>query len=309
MIKQKKFLNQQAKEQKKQQAAGTKVQPFFLYLPFQGVHEPLQVPEKYLDMYPKKTGNDKIKAAMLTALDDAIGSIITTLKSTPLYTNTIIVFTSDNGAPPGVGGSNAPLRGHKHQLWEGGLRVPAFFHAPSLLDQRRRGTIHTGLFHVSDWLPTLVNLAGGNTIRNKPIDGLDIFESLSTGSPSPRTELIHDIVDDSGSKKTSIKGPHKAVRVGRYKYLTEPPSIPGNAWKHYFYDIISDKEEQHNLADSTNTTIMTALQHAQDRLKFYANDAIKAWVSDPSCVGPLAPHALGNGSKKYWGPYCDPILK
>jgi arylsulfatase A-like enzyme len=64
-------------------------------------------------------------------------------------------YTSDNGAQPGQGGTNAPLRGWKTQLYEGGVKVPGFVHSP-LLPAVARGTIHHGLFHVADWLPTIV---------------------------------------------------------------------------------------------------------------------------------------------------------
>merc|ERR1712018_415635 len=84
--------------------------PLFLYLPFQDVHSPLQVPDEYLELYPEVKNEARRKLlAKASALDDAIGQIISALKSNGLYENSIIVFTSDNGGQVLHGGNNYPL--------------------------------------------------------------------------------------------------------------------------------------------------------------------------------------------------------
>ena len=74
-----------------------------------------------------------------------------------LWDNTLTVFSTDNGGEPVFGGYNWPLRGTKHTLWEGGVRGAAFLHGKML---ERTGAKCEGLLHISDFFPTLINLAG-----------------------------------------------------------------------------------------------------------------------------------------------------
>ena len=90
-------------------------EPFFLYLPFQALHAPMQVPQIYLDTV-NKTGLSAeryLLLGMLSAMDEAIGKVVQALKDTEKYNNTIILFTTDNGGSVGHGASNKPLRGTK----------------------------------------------------------------------------------------------------------------------------------------------------------------------------------------------------
>jgi arylsulfatase B len=92
---------------------------------------------------------------LITQLDDAVGMIINKLRELDLIENTIIAFTSDNGAPVYQSGSNYPLRGSKATVFEGGTRVRAFINAPGVIP-----FVNKGMFHAVDWLPTLLNAAG-----------------------------------------------------------------------------------------------------------------------------------------------------
>ncbi|KAM7310768.1 putative arylsulfatase B [Ixodes scapularis] len=98
---------------------------------------------------------------MVDSLDQSIGTIMEALQEADLIGNTIVVFTSDNGALPwGVKsnrGYNWPLRGGKFTLWEGGLRTTAFIWSP-LLEKSRR--VSNQMMHIADWLPTLYSAAG-----------------------------------------------------------------------------------------------------------------------------------------------------
>lgn len=108
-------------------------------------------------------------------MDEAIRNVTNTLKETGQWENTIIIFSSDNGADfPDSGGSNYPLKGYKGGLYEGGIRMVGFVHSPLLPNS---GFVNNELFHISDWYPTLVNLAGGNT-KDVEIDGYDIWKSI-----------------------------------------------------------------------------------------------------------------------------------
>jgi len=100
--------------------------PLFLYVPFNAVHAPHQVPEKYEEGYTNLTGQRKIYAGMCAAMDEAIGTILDAIDRKGMRKDTLIIFSSDNGGPnPGKVTSNVPLRAGKTTLYEGGVRVCA----------------------------------------------------------------------------------------------------------------------------------------------------------------------------------------
>ena len=117
-------------------SASNASKPLFLYVGFQTPHTPHQVPEEYEDLYPDlmlpmfKTYN-----AMITAMDEAIGEVVSKLKEVGLYENTIIAMLGDNGAPVQMFNSNSPFRGSKGSDYEGGTRTAAFIHSPLLKQQ------------------------------------------------------------------------------------------------------------------------------------------------------------------------------
>ena len=126
--------------------------PLFLYLPFQSVHAPLQVPRHYRNMQTKEVNNVRRKfLGMITAMDDAIGNVTQALKNANMLQNTIIIFLSDNGATPVYGGSNHPLRGNKFRVFEGGTRTVAFINAQGLVQRTEQR-----MMHVVDWYPTIM---------------------------------------------------------------------------------------------------------------------------------------------------------
>ncbi|KAL4224928.1 hypothetical protein ACF0H5_015624 [Mactra antiquata] len=180
-------------------------QPLFLYLPFQAVHDPLQVPDKYMSHYPTHLRQDRRSLlGMVTAIDDAVGKIVDRLRQRGFLQNALLVFTTDNGGNPHFGSSNFPLRGAKGSLWEGGTRGAAFVYSETLL--KKTGYVNNGLMHAVDWYPTFLTLAGGNPASS--IDGVNQWLSLSEGHNSSRTEFLYNIDEVTNSS---------AIRVGKYK--------------------------------------------------------------------------------------------
>jgi arylsulfatase A-like enzyme len=129
-------------------------------------------------------------------MDDGIGQVVQALERTGKRANTIIIFTSDNGAwrgaknpkpyPPGLAsGINTPLRGKKGDVYEGGIRVPALANWP--------GHLSPGKFdspiHAVDWLPTFAELSGYHCAAELKLDGTDVWPSLS-GAAKPISRRI-----------------------------------------------------------------------------------------------------------------------
>ncbi|MDR2472234.1 MAG: arylsulfatase, partial [Tannerella sp.] len=119
--------------------------PFMLHIAFNAPHEPLQAKPEDIALYTDEIDNlqpkrrkEALYSAMVTCMDRGVGEIVNALKKNGLYDNTLIVFFSDNGAPAKGGGSNNPLRGAKHQEWDGGLRTPAVMSYPAMFKGGRK---------------------------------------------------------------------------------------------------------------------------------------------------------------------------
>ncbi|XP_070551873.1 arylsulfatase B-like [Ptychodera flava] len=194
--------------------------PMFMYFALQSVHGPIQAPQKYLDMYLhiNHTGR-RIKLAMVTAMDDAVAAVVEAFKEYGFWEDTLLIFMSDNGGSANFDsyGSNWPLRGSKQTLWEGGTRVVTLVHGKML---EKTGYENDQLIHIVDWYPTLVNLVGGET--DPDMDGLDVWNTISKGDPSPRTEFVYNF-------DPMKRIPHRAIRVGDYKLIHGHAGSP-NDW-------------------------------------------------------------------------------
>ena len=209
-----------------------KTNPFFLYLAFNAVHAPLEASEKYLKRV-EGIGDARRRtyAAMTVAMDDAVGRVLETLRAEGLEENTLIFFLSDNGGPtPQTTSSNAPLRGVKGQVWEGGIRVPFLAQWKGRLPA---GTVFTEPVASLDIAPTLLAAVGRTAKPEDKFDGTDLLPYLSgrkTGRP-------HEVLYWRINAK-------QALRFGDWKLVREREQ---DRWE--LYDLANDIGETTDLAD------------------------------------------------------------
>ena len=239
-----------------------KSKPLFLYVPYNAVHAPLQVPEKYLEPYEHLQGGRRTLAGMLSAVDEGIGRIVATLDKAGLRENTLIVFSADNGGPRP--GTNTPLRDYKGSLYEGGTRGCAFATWPGQIPAGQR--IKEPL-HVIDWYPTLLKLAGANFEQKLPVDGQDAWPLLTRMGPAP-----HDVI-------YSVQSPTRAaVRMGDWKLLrfsdeNRRPTSVGKKKKTAgdeaieLYNLANDISESKNLARQEPEMVATLKAKLAEMMK------------------------------------------
>ncbi len=186
--------------------------PFFLYLAFNAVHTPMEASDKYLDRFPNiKDKQRKTYAAMMSAMDDAIGQVLAKLREKGLEEDTLIFFFSDNGGPTMIGttinGSiNFPLRGSKRQLLEGGVRVPFVLQWKAKLPGGK--TFEQPIIQL-DILPTSIGAAGGEVKGDWKLDGVDLMPYLE----GKKKEAPHEMLFwRFGDMMAARKGDWKMVR-------------------------------------------------------------------------------------------------
>ena len=169
-----------------------KQEPFFMYVAWQGSHNPSEAPDEYADMYSRDGASDDTSddpqaitpqsrqyfQAQTTLTDAMFEKIVVQLKDSGLWQNTLVVFASDNGAAYGYG-DNSPLRGAKFTLWEGGVRVPAFI-TGGYLPKEKRGTVFDQhAMHVTDWYSTLLTGVAGLDVQSQnELDGVNMWDHL-----------------------------------------------------------------------------------------------------------------------------------
>jgi arylsulfatase A-like enzyme len=214
-----------------------KNQPYFLYLPFNAQHAPLQATEKYLARFGS-IADEKRKtfAAMMSAMDDAVGAVLKKVRDSGQEENTLIFFLSDNGGPTAQTTSkNDPLRGFKATTWEGGVRVP--------FCAQWKGKIPAGQTYEQpviqlDILPTALAAAGGQIDPAWKLDGVDLLPYLAGYEPPPHETLYWRF------------GNQWAIRHADWKLVVGNeqgnPARPGKAPS--LFDLASDISETRDLA-------------------------------------------------------------
>jgi arylsulfatase A-like enzyme len=251
-----KYVNQQSADK-----------PFYLYLTFNAPHTPYQAPKEYVDRYPNIADpTRRTYAGMVTCLDDEIGRVIAALDKKGLRDNTLIMFHSDNGGTKNamfagqmadlskvkLPCDNGPYRDGKGSLFEGGCRVAACANWPGHIKPE---TVD-GIIHAVDMYPTLANLAGASTAKCLPLDGLNVWQTISANAPSPRTEVIYNVEPFRG-----------AVRQGDWKLIWRTP-IPSSV---DLYNLAEDPYEKNNVAAAHPDKVAAM----QDRLNALGKESAK----------------------------------
>lgn len=257
--------------------------PFFLYLAYQAVHAPFYQSTFTTGDYASHTlalasnqslassvvdGINGVKAQMyaltLNVLDDNIGRLMDTLETYDMTKNTYVIFASDNGGCYLNGGKNAPLRGSKASLFEGGTKVDAFIYAPTFLPESSSysasGTTYNNLFHVSDWFPTILDMAG---IEYTPPTGFDL------DGVSHYNYLMGDMDDTSGV------GPRQYMLYNAY---TKVMTAAGT----YSFDLNSDavfavRDSRYKLMHTFNGSALTQYYSGEDE---YSDDGDLSEIID-----------------------------
>lgn len=223
--------------------------PFFLYVPFTALHLPIKEPAEWVARVPASIQGDVARhyAACIMHLDESVGRILAALEQTGRRQNTLVVFTSDNGGstsenndrsypddncPSGrLTASNAPWRGQKGDLYEGGTRVPTVVSWPG---RAKPGQVQTPV-HITDWLPTFAALIGYQPDHDLQWDGASLLPLLTAHTPLPERSLY-----------SVAPGWHsRALRCGQWKLIAFGE---GTARRSELYDLASDPEEKTNLA-------------------------------------------------------------
>ena len=208
-------------------------EPFFLYLPHFGVHSPHEAKPELIKRFEGKPAagghHDPTYAAMIASVDESVGRVLAKLDELKLTENTLVIYSSDNG---GVGGyeaagvrknksvtDNAPLRGGKGMLYEGGVRVPYIFSWKGVIQP---GTVcHEPIISV-DLFPSLLEVAGASP-PNEPIDGVSYVSLLKSGGKGtlPREAIYWHFPGYLGSSGPDSwrTTPVGAIRQGDLKLL------------------------------------------------------------------------------------------
>lgn len=218
--------------------------PFLLYLAYNAPHRPLQATKKYLSRFSHISDARRRRyAAMLSAVDDGVGRILTSLRKTGIEKDTLVVFLSDNGGAYNNGSENSPLRGWKSDLFEGGLRVPFAMQWKGHLPE---GMDYTYPIISLDIMATITELANAPIDADRPLDGVNLIPYLTgVKSGAPHRQLFWRKFEEN----------LMAVLDGNMKLVN-----------HQLFDLDVDISEQENLSNVYAGDNRTYAAHNSTRL-------------------------------------------
>lgn len=239
--------------------------PFFVALWNYTVHWPMQAPQELIDKYKQRIGpglKDPRYGAMIEAMDTAVGRILAAFDKLKLSDNTLVIFTSDNGAFAGVA-DNRPLRASKGHLYEGGIRVPLIVRWPG---EVRAKTICRTPVISTDFYPTLLDAAGVKPKTDKTVDGESITPLLRQTGPLKRKAIYFHYPNYAWHGSNRLGG---AIREGDYKLIER-------------YD--DGSVELYNLADdlSEERDLSTRMPEKADELK----RKLETWLIESGAIMP-----------------------
>ncbi len=235
-----------------------KDQPFYVNVWLTDPHAILNPTEEQMEPYkqfrPNGTqfhGAMQVYFSVVSELDKQVGRLIKKLDELGLAENTIVVFTSDNG-PEHIGqpdgqashsgvGSAGPFRGHKHGVYEGGIRMPFIVRWPTHTPESK--VDDTTILSGTDWLPTLCALTGSRLPAGIALDGEDMSKAF-LGKPQKRKNPLMWDARYRGAWKYLDIAPQLAIRDGKWKLLMNPDKSHLE-----LHDLILDPSEVDNLAD------------------------------------------------------------
>ncbi len=195
--------------------------PLFLYVAFNAPHAPIQPLEEDLIRHEAiENPNRRAYAAVVGAMDRAVGRILAALDAEGMTGNTLVVWCSDNGGAPRMGADNTPLRGGKGGAFEGGIRVPATAWQPGAVEG---GGKVTQMVTAADWLATILEAAGVSQAEGLELDGISMWPALAERKSVERTEPY-------------VIGVFRNMAVidGDWKYVEAEPRGGGQLASHLF---------------------------------------------------------------------------
>ncbi len=199
-------------------------EPFYLQVAFNAPHSPLSAPDAYLDKYKELKKDQALRAAVVDALDEAVGRILQGIDDHGLGNSTLVIFLSDNGADQT--GSNATLRSGKGSVYEGGIRVPCMMRWPGQLE---RGTSSQQATSAQDLYPTIATAVGVSLESNQKLDGRSVWAALRNANAQDNGPFLI-----AGSDMALFDGDWKLIqtsdgRMSLFNLKTDPGEAT-NMW-------------------------------------------------------------------------------
>jgi len=248
--------------------------PFFVYLPHAMTHNPLHASEGFRDKSANGIYGDAVEE-----IDASTGKILDYLRENGLDKNTLVIFSSDNGAASRWGGTNTPLSGWKGSTWEGGMRVPGIFWWPGRLEPRQ---VAHQMATTLDILPTFAHLTGASLPTERKLDGFNIFPLLTgEAAESPYEVFYYYQLEQL-----------QAVRKGPWKLHVALDSMYGNFHRAEIkegrplglYNLVEDVAESRNVAKQHPEIVAELMAEAEKARKALGDFGVKGSEVRPAAL-------------------------